>query len=146
MLVMMFAATFALGCGGKGEEAAKTEGGENKEAAAPAAETKAPKDLIARAWHVNADKIEIPAGAKPEQIEKAKAAMQAMVFEFKADGTSTVSGGPDKSRSGKWKVSDDGKTLTMIDEKGKEDTSTIEALSETEFVIATKGGKIHLKP
>ncbi|MFN0204306.1 MAG: lipocalin family protein [Bacteroidia bacterium] len=105
--------------------------------------------LIVGVWYVNVDKLEFPAevmaDASPEQISEMKEMMKKISFDFKADGTCSFSAPGDEAKKGKWKVSDDGKTLTMTDEVGTDDASVIETLSATEFVIVSNGMKIPLK-
>lgn len=76
----------------------------------------------------------------PEEImEQHKQSLEEMkassLFVIKADSTfdNTIS---ESTNSGKWKLSEDGKKLTLIYEAGNEEVSNIDTLTETKLVTS----------
>ncbi len=131
-------------CGDKKEGDAKTEG---TETSADAAKTEdapeaAPKDMIAKTWVID----EMDASAmiakmpkeKQEEMKKSMAENMSkvkgnMIFEFKADGklTNIIKDGDNEIKNeATWTISDDGKTLTTVDDKGKKDLINVLKLTE----------------
>lgn len=61
-------------------------------------------------------------------------------INYKADGTFdgttfNVATGGAKEESGTWKISEDGKSMTTVDSKGKEDTVPMEFVSDSKVKV-----------
>jgi len=147
-VMLALAATIMMAsCGQKKEGDAKAETTESTEAAAEAPKTEEaskaePKDLIAKAWMIDdMDASAMIAKLPKEEQEKMKKSMEEnkskikgnMIFDFKADGkvTNIIKDGKQEIKSdGTWTLSDDGKTLTTIDDKGKKSEVNVLKLTE----------------
>lgn len=73
----------------------------------------------------------------PKMLEGIKEGLKKTRFEFKKDGKMVMTGGPaGKEQAGSWKLSEDGKTLTMIQDKtGKETAANIIELSSSKLIF-----------
>ncbi len=99
---------------------------------------KSPKEMVAKKWHV--EEVELGdaemKGIPEEAKIFAKQMYSKMEMEFNADGTGKMSFPGMETQSGKWTISEDGKTLNIINEKiGKQEPATIEKLTENELVL-----------
>ena len=101
--------------------------------------TKSPSDLIIGKWKIADIKTseEIPEDQK-EMYKQIMDDMKASTkMEFKEDGTYEQSIA-EEINSGKWNISEDGKTLTLIDEKGKSEPATVLELAENILIVVNE--------
>lgn len=153
LIVAVFALVTACGGGAKtenteGTDSAKTETAstENKnEETTKAEETQAPQAILTSLkWQMSleAAMASIPEEEKAKMTEEDKKKMEEMVkmitMQFNADGSYIAGKGEEK---GTWTLSEDGKTLTTKDSKGKEDVLTVKELAAEKLVLEKKEGE-----
>ena len=101
--------------------------------------TKSPSELIVGEWKISDIKTseEIP----EDQKEMYKQIMDDMISStkivFKKDGVYEQSIA-EEANDGTWTISEDGKTLTLIDENGKKEPATIVELTENKLVVVNE--------
>jgi len=101
--------------------------------------TKSPSEMIVGKWEITDIKTsdEIP----EDQVEMYKQIMDDMKsstkLEFRKDGSyeQLLS---EVTTIGKWSISEDAKTITMSDDKGKEEPATILELTENSLIIVNE--------
>jgi len=107
-----------------------------------------PKSAFIKKWKVDAEatvkgfpdevKKNFEAAGK-EMMDKYKADMAKITMEFKKDG-SFESLGSGNDTKGKWKLSEDGKTLITSNDGGKEDKASIVESSASKIVLEVGEG------
>ncbi len=152
-LMLALAVTVMMAsCGDKKEGEAKAE---STEATTEAAKTEeapkaALKDMIAKVWVIEEmDASAIIAKQPKEKQEEMKKTMAEnmskikgkIIFDFKADGkfTSIINNsGQEIKVEGTWTLSDDGKTLTTIDDKAKKSEINVMHLTNDALDLSPK--------
>jgi len=107
-----------------------------------------PKSVFVKKWKMDADatlKI-LPEEQKKlfesmpkETVDKQKEGMSKVTMEFKKDG-SFEAGGEGAPQKGKWKLSEDAKTLILSNDGGKEDKVTIVESSASKIILESGDG------
>lgn len=99
--------------------------------------SKKPAEMIVGEWKIVdiATSDEIPEEIMEQHKQSLEEMKASSLFVIKADSTfdNTIS---ETTNSGKWKLSEDGKKLTLIYEAGNEEVSNIDELSETKLVTS----------
>ena len=101
--------------------------------------TKSPSDLIVGQWRIIDIKTseEIPDDQK-EMYKQIMDDMKASTeLEFKEDGSykQLIA---EETNTGKWSISEDAKTITLTDEKGKSEPGDIVELTENKLIIVNQ--------
>ena len=101
--------------------------------------SKNPSEMISGEW-VIAD-LQTTSDIPEDQMEAYNAQIEEMKKSskiiFKEDGTfeQTIL---DETTTGKWEISDDGKTLTKTSDSGDKETATIQELSDNKLVVVVE--------
>ncbi len=104
--------------------------------------SESPSKMIIGTWKI--DNIETTEEIPEEHKEMYKKMMDEMKksssFTFNEDGTleTKIS---EKNTTGKWSLNDDGKTLTVEEDNGKTNTSTIQEISSSKIVFTDESDK-----